>query len=52
LDAHPKLGARDALHAAVMKNADISTVVSVDKDFDAIRHLNRLGPLDVLSPRR
>jgi predicted nucleic acid-binding protein len=49
LNAHPGFGARDALHAAVMKNAGINLIVSVDRDFDAIKSLKRLVPKDALS---
>ena len=51
LDAHPELGARDALHAAVMKNARLGLLVSVDPDFDVIKSLKRLGPDEALSLR-
>jgi len=49
LDSHPNLGARDALHVAVMKNARIGLLVSVDRDFDVIKTLKRLDPTDALS---
>ncbi len=49
LDAHPRLSARDAVHVGVMENAGIASLVSVDKDFDALRHVKRLTPRDVLS---
>jgi predicted nucleic acid-binding protein len=48
LDAHPALGARDALHVAVMKNAHITLLVSVDRDFDSVGTLKRLDPADAL----
>lgn len=48
LDSHPALGARDALHAAVIKNAQISTIVSVDRDFDSIKSLKRMEPAEAL----
>jgi uncharacterized protein len=48
LNAHPTFGARDALHAAVMKNAGINLIVSVDRDFDVIKSLKRLSPKDAL----
>lgn len=49
LDIHPTLGARDALHAAVMKNAGVSVLVSVDRDFDILPGLKRLDPGDALT---
>jgi predicted nucleic acid-binding protein len=48
LDSHPALGARNALHVAVIKNAHISAIVSVDRDFDAIKSLKRLEPAEAL----
>lgn len=52
LDTHPQLAARDALHVAVMKGAKIHTLVSVDKDFDALKEVKRLGPQEALTLRR
>jgi len=46
---YPILGARDALHAAVMKNASLHLIVSVDTDFDVIKDYRRLSPGDALS---
>ena len=51
LDARPQLGARDALHVAVMVRAKILTIVSVDKDFDALKRVRRLGPKEALRLR-
>jgi predicted nucleic acid-binding protein len=48
IDAHPTLGARDALHAAVMKNARVSLLVSVDRDFDSLKSLQRLEPAEAV----
>jgi uncharacterized protein len=45
---HPKLGARDALHAAVMKNAGLKLLISIDSDFDVIKTVKRLSPSDAL----
>lgn len=50
LSKHPQLGARDAIHAAVMKNAGIGTIISVDKDFDKLAQLKRVNPKDALRP--
>lgn len=49
LEAHVSLGARDALHAAVMKNSQIHVLVSVDRDFDVIPDLKRLEPVQALA---
>ena len=46
LERHPQIGARDALHVAVMKACRIHTLISVDKDFDAIREIKRVDPKD------
>lgn len=46
---HPKLGTRDALHAAVMRNASIQLIASVDTDFDVLKDLRRLRPKDALA---
>jgi predicted nucleic acid-binding protein len=49
LEAHTGLGARDALHAAVMKNSEVHMLVSVDRDFDAVPELKRLEPAQALT---
>jgi predicted nucleic acid-binding protein len=49
LDSHPSLGVRDALHVAAMKSSRIGLLVSVDRDFDALKMLKRLDPTDALS---
>ena len=48
LESHAGLGARDALHAAVMKNSQVHLLVSVDRDFDAITDLKRIDPSEAL----
>jgi len=48
LDLYPMLGARDALHAAVMKRARVSLLVSLDRDFDSLKVVKRLGPAEAL----
>jgi predicted nucleic acid-binding protein len=48
LEAHSGLGARDALHAAVMKNSQVHVLVSVDRDFDVIPDLKRIAPEQAL----
>jgi predicted nucleic acid-binding protein len=44
LDEHPRLSARDALHAAVVRHFDLTSVCSFDRDFDAIPWLERMEP--------
>lgn len=51
IDRHPHLGARDALHVAVMRGADIDTIVSIDTDFDAVPNLRRVHPEQVRPSR-
>ena len=51
LDRHGHLSARDALHVAVMRNAGISRLVSVDSDFDVVKEVERLKPKDALRVR-
>jgi predicted nucleic acid-binding protein len=52
LEAHAGLGARDALHAAVMRNSQVHLVISVDRDFDAIPDLKRIEPAQALALAR
>lgn len=44
LFAHPQLSPRDALHAATALNSQITTILTVNTDFDQIRGLVRLDP--------
>jgi predicted nucleic acid-binding protein len=44
LDRHPRLAARDALHAAVCQEGGFDAICSLDRDFDQIRGLKRLEP--------
>lgn len=39
----PRLSARDALHAAVMLNHDITEIATFDRGFDAVKAISRLG---------
>ncbi|HVZ33003.1 MAG TPA: type II toxin-antitoxin system VapC family toxin [Polyangiaceae bacterium] len=48
-ETHPALGARDALHAAVMRNSRVNVLISVDRDFDALPELKRVDPGDALA---
>lgn len=47
LDRHPRLAARDALHAAVCQEAGFHGICSFDRDFDQIRGLKRIEPSQV-----
>ena len=44
MDGHPRLMARDALHAAVCRIAGAEAICSYDADLDAIAGLRRLEP--------
>jgi uncharacterized protein len=52
LEVHASLGARDALHAAVMMNSQLHVLVSVDRDFDVISDLKRIEPAQALALSR
>ena len=39
------LEARDAIHAAVMKNNGVTKLLSVDRDFDLLDFVTRVDPL-------
>jgi uncharacterized protein len=43
LHAYPKLSARDAVHAAVMRRRGIAEILSFDRGFDALSGLERLS---------
>jgi uncharacterized protein len=40
--AHPRLSARDALHAAVMQRRQITEILSFDSGFDGVMGIRRL----------
>jgi uncharacterized protein len=42
IHAHPRLSARDAVHAAVMRRHQIAEIVSFDRGFDALAGVRRL----------
>jgi predicted nucleic acid-binding protein len=46
MDRHPKLMARDALHASVCEHAALDAICSYDRDFDRIPGVRRLEPED------
>ena len=43
-DQHPGIGARDYLHAAVMRRLGVERIISADRDFDRLPGLTRLDP--------
>lgn len=47
LERLPQLSPRDALHAATALNHGVGVIVSVDTDFDAVRELRRVRPVDL-----
>jgi uncharacterized protein len=49
MDKYRRLGARDAVHAAVCRLAGAEAICSYDRDFDVVRELNRIEPEAVLS---
>jgi predicted nucleic acid-binding protein len=52
LETYSGLGARDALHAAVMKNSQVHLLVSIDRDFDVLPELKRIEPAQALALTR
>ncbi len=42
------VGARDAVHAAVMLNHDVADILSADADFDRLGDIRRTDPLSVI----
>ena len=46
-DDHPGIGARDLLHAAVMRRLGVERIISADRDFDRLPGIARLEPADV-----
>ena len=43
-DAHPELGGRDLLHAAVMQRLGLRRMISTDTGFDRLTEVERLDP--------
>ena len=39
----PRLSARDALHAAIMRRRGVSTIISFDAGFDGLPGISRIG---------
>ena len=50
IDRHPSLPIRDAVHAATALAKGVATVLSADRDFDAVAGLTRIDPLDAAPP--
>ena len=46
LEAHPRLGARDAIHAAAGISNGLTVIISTDRDFDGLGELRRVDPAD------
>ncbi len=46
-DRHPRVSARDIVHAAVMQRLQSDRIISVDSDFDRLPEITRLNPADV-----
>jgi predicted nucleic acid-binding protein len=44
--AHPQVQARDVVHAAVMRNHEVTAIVTADRHFDQFVGLRRVDPLD------
>jgi uncharacterized protein len=42
IHAHPRMSARDAVHAAVMRRRQITEILSFDRGFDAVGGIKRL----------
>ena len=40
-------GARDLIHAAVMRRLEVDLIVSADQEFDRVPGITRLDPLDI-----
>ncbi len=51
-DGHSELGARDLLHAAVMRRLGVRRIVSADTGFDRLPEVERLDPARIASWRR
>lgn len=43
-ERHPRLGARDLIHLAVMRNNQIRRIVSADQHFDDLDGIERVDP--------
>ncbi len=46
-DRHQGMGARDLLHAAVMRRLEVDRIISADRGFDRLPGVVRLDPADV-----
>jgi predicted nucleic acid-binding protein len=46
LQKYHGVSSRDAVHAAVMQNNDLDTIISSDKHFDMVSKIRRIDPMD------
>lgn len=46
LEEHGRLSPRDALHVATMEHAQVTRLLSTDKDFDGLPQVERIAPGD------
>ena len=46
-DRHPRVSARDLVHAAVMQRLGVSRIISADTDFDCLEGIDRLDPIRI-----
>jgi uncharacterized protein len=49
MERYRRLGARDAVHAAVCQLIGAEAICSYDRDFDGVNEVKRIEPEDVLS---
>ena len=47
---HPRLAARDALHAATKENRGIRRILPADRHFDRVEVVERVDPADLAQP--
>ena len=49
LEQAPGIPARDAVHAATMRNNGLEVIISADRHFDAIGGIRRIDPADAVA---
>lgn len=47
LKKYPKIKPRNAIHAAIMVSHKINTIISTDTDFEQIKEIERINPLEM-----
>lgn len=47
-ERYPRLNARDLIHAAVMLENGLTSILSTDRHFDQLAEIERIDPLDFL----